>query len=71
MSAPPIKVILTDVGPHETLAFPLWREGVTISGPSGAGKSTIASLLCWLFTGLTDEGVPHGGGGSGLAAPRA
>jgi hypothetical protein len=49
--------VLTDVGPHELVAFPLCREGVTISGPSGVGKSTIASLLCWLLTGLTDDGV--------------
>lgn len=57
MSAPPIKVVLTDVGPHELFAFPLWREGVTISGPSGCGKSTLARALCWLFTGLNEHGV--------------
>jgi hypothetical protein len=57
VSAPPIKVVLTDVGPHERFAFPLCREGITVSGSSGTGKSTLALALCWLFTGLDEHGI--------------
>jgi hypothetical protein len=57
VSAPPLKVVLTDIGPHERFAFPLCREGITVSGSSGTGKSTLALALCWLFTGLDEHGI--------------